>query len=459
MRNRWAVAMGVIGVLSACSAHGPKPPGVRPDFDELLGRFRERNAVAKAMAQQQGAGAEPGHVTTGPTTLAPGEPLWIQGGKSRVLEFPKPVTRVSIGNPDVAGVVVLGPHTVMINAKALPKPAAEPAPDMFTPQRSGAIAGRTLTPEPQVVETTLVVWCGHGDPEVHDLLVADFLDRQVLLEVTVAELNRTAMEQHGIDFRQAGEDVVNAFFMGGGAGALAPGAVVTVPPQVGQPLLPLSPTDQAPIYAFQLPEEDITGFIQALQVEGLATVLAQPKLVAMSGQNAVFQVGGEIPIRIVSGFAADVEYKPFGTLVNFVPRVGEDGEITLTVTPEVSQPDFSNQVEGVPTFRTRRASTSARLRDGQTLVIGGLLQNNRQETVSGVPYLQDLPWLGYIFRKTSFTNDVTELLVVVTPHLVKPLAPGTQLALPTDRPPLTRGEVRTQPSAAEVTRPRLPEAP
>ncbi len=95
---------------------------------------------------------------------------------------------------------------------------------MFTPQRSGAIAGRTLTPEPRVVETTLVVWCGHGDPEVHDLL-ADFLDRQVLLEVTVAELNRTAMEQHGIDCRQAGEDVVNAFFMGPGTAVLGAAAV------------------------------------------------------------------------------------------------------------------------------------------------------------------------------------------------------------------------------------------
>ncbi|HLK12645.1 MAG TPA: pilus assembly protein N-terminal domain-containing protein [Candidatus Binatia bacterium] len=459
MWGRWSVMVGAAVLFSACSARSTKAPGVSPDFDEIVGRFRKRNAVAKAMERQEAPPEEAVRAPTGPTTLAPGESLWIQGGKSRVLEFPRPVTRVSIGNPDVAGVVVLGPHTVMINAKEQPKAPIESAPDTFTPQRSGVISGKTLTPEPHVEETTLVVWCGHGDPEVHDLLVADFLDRQVLLEVTVAELNRTAMEQHGIDFRQAGEDVVNAFFMGGGAGALAPGTVVTVPPQIAQPLLPLSPTDQAPIYAFQLPEEDITGFIQALQVEGLATVLAQPKLVAMSGQNAVFQVGGEIPIRIVSGFAADVEYKPFGTLVNFVPRVADDGAITLTVTPEVSQPDFTNQVEGVPTFRTRRASTSARLHDGQTLVIGGLLENDRQETVSGVPYLQDIPWLGYVFRKTSYTNNLTELLVVVTPRLVKPLAPGSQLALPTDRPPLAKDEVRTQPSPAEVTRPRVPGVP
>jgi Flp pilus assembly secretin CpaC len=105
----------------------------------------------------------------------------------------------------------------------------------------------------------------------------------------------------------------------------------------------------------------------------------------MSGQNAVFQVGGEIPIRIVSGFAADVQFKPFGTLVNFVPRLTDEGDIILTVTPEVSRPDFTNQVEGVPSFVTRRASTSAKLRNGETLVIGGLMQNDRTAPYEGYP--------------------------------------------------------------------------
>ena len=176
----------------------------------------------------------------------------------------------------------------------------------------------------------------------------------------------------------------------------------------------------------------------------------------MSGQNAVFQVGGEIPIRIVSGFAATVEYKPFGTLVNFVPRVSDEGDILLTVTPEVSEPDFSQKVDDVPTFRTRRTSTSTRLRNGQTLVIGGLLQNSRTETVSGVPYLKDIPGLGFAFRRTLYRNNTTELVVAVTPRLVKPMPAGTQIALPTDRGPLTFDEIRTQPEPAEVTRPRIP---
>src|SRR5207249_293137 len=157
-------------------------------------------------------------------------------------------------------------------------------------------------------------------------------------------------------------------------GGVGPASGGQVPPGQNQPLLPIATSDAAPVYAFNLPKTDITAFVQALQTEGLATVLAQPKILAMSGQNAVFQVGGEIPIRITTAFTTDIEYKPFGTLVNFIPRVSDEGDITLTVTPEVSEPDFSNTVEGIPIFRTRRASTSTRLRNGQTLVIGGLLQ-------------------------------------------------------------------------------------
>jgi pilus assembly protein CpaC len=269
-------------------------------------------------------------------------------------------------------------------------------------------------------------------------------------------VNRTAIENHGIDFRSMARTFVSAYFMGGGFGPTVPGTATTVPPQQNQPLLPLTTTTDSPTFAFQLPQEDITGFIQAMQAEGLATILAQPRLMAMSGQNAVFQVGGEIPIRIATGFATDVEFKPFGTIVNFVPRVSEEGAIMLTVTPEVSQPDFDSTVEGIPSFRTRRASTSARLKDGETLVIGGLLQANRRETVRGVPYLKDIPGLRYIFATTFYTDEVIELMVVVTPFIVQPLPEGTQLALPTDRGPLTYEDVRTEEEDAEAARPRIP---
>jgi pilus assembly protein CpaC len=469
-----ALVMGT-AMVTACSTTR------RPAGSEAARASREA-AASGAVTVPDGAEAAlplepegaPAPARRSTTTLAPGESIWVQSGKSRILRLPRPVTRVSIGDPELAGIVVLGPRTVLINAKRLPKDDQPVATgDPAAAARGGAVTADTLTPEPRIAETTLVFWsdarpatrgrraaaAAASEPTAHTLFVADFIREQVLLEVTVAELNRTAMEEHGIDFRQIGTDFVSAYFMGGGAGPSVPGLATTVPPIPPVPLLPLTTTANSPTYAFRLPKDDITAFIKLLQTDGLATVLAQPKLLALSGQKAVFQVGGEIPIRIVTGFVADIEYKPFGTLINFVPRVSEEGDIVLTVTPEVSQPDFNSPVEGIPTFRTRRASTSARLRNGETLVIGGLLQTVRREEVRGVPYLKDIPLAGYVFRDSSYTDEVTELVVVVRPRLVRPLPPGAVVPLPVDRGPLTNEEIRTKPDPAEASRPRVPGLP
>ncbi len=435
--------------LSACSARLHRSG--QEHFEQALARAQSERAVTDGIEKEL-MPAETEAKENAP--LEPGAPIWLRSGKTRILQLRGTVRRVSIGNPDLAGIVVLGPRTIMVNAKELPnKGGAETA----APRSSGVVTGRTLTAEPHMSETTLVVWDGPGEaPDIHTLFVADFIDRQVMLEVTVAELNRTAMEDHGLNFRNMANAFVSAYFMGGGVGPLSAGQV---PPGQNQPLLPIRTSDAAPVYAFNLPKTDITAFVQALQTEGLATILAQPKLLAMSGQNAVFQVGGEIPIRIATGFSAEIEFKPFGTLINFIPQVSDEGDIMLTVTPEVSQPDFNSPVEGIPSFRTRRASTSTRLRNGETLVIGGLLQTNRTESVSGVPYLQNLPIVGYIFRNTHYERQVTELMVIITPHLVQALPPGTEVALPTDRGPLTSSEMNTKRDPAEVTRPRVPGLP
>jgi Flp pilus assembly secretin CpaC len=445
-----------VALLWAC-AITPPPPQPHAGYQKRLIEWSAGHAVSQGMDKQHIPGdGEPSMRAPAETVLQPGEKLWIRTGKSRVLRFARPVRRVSVGDPEIAGIVVVGPRSVMINAKPLPKREGAPEGAETQALRLATVSNKTFTPEPYFGETTLTVWQdGSDQPEVHSLFVADFSTRQVVLEVTVAELNRTAMEEHGIDFRRIGTEFVTAYFLGGGGSPLLGS---TVPPQINQPLLPLNLQSTSPQYVFQLPKEDLTAFIKLLQTEGLATVYAQPKLLAMSGQNAVFQVGGEIPIRIISGFAADVQFKPFGTLVNFVPRLTDEGDIILTVTPEVSRPDFTNQVEGVPSFVTRRASTSAKLRNGETLIIGGLMQNDRTESVRGIPYLMNIPGLGYIFRDTQYSDSMTELMVIVTPHLVAPLPPGTELATPADRGPFTFDEVKTQWSPAEVTRPRVPDA-
>ena len=451
-RRHVARAGGLVGVALLCAcAITPPPPQPHAGFEKRLIEWTAGHAVTEGTRRQVvAAESEPSARARAETVLASGEKLWIRGGKSRVIQFPRPVRRVSVGDPEIAGVVVLGPRTILINGKPLPKREGIQGGQTTQELRLATVSNHPFTPPPNFSETTLTVWQEGADPEVHSLFVADFSPRQVMLEVTVAELNRTAMEEHGIDFRRIGTEFVTAFFLGGGTIPIG-----TVP---GEPLLPLNLSSTAPQYVFQLPKQDITAFIKLLQTEGLATVYAQPKLVAMSGQNAVFQVGGEIPIRIVSGFAADVQFKPFGTLINFVPYITDEGDILLTVTPEVSRPDFNNQVEGVPSFVTRRASTSSKLRNGETLVIGGLMQNDRTEQVRGIPYLMNIPTIGYIFRETTYSDSITELMVIVTPQLVAPLPPGTELATPADRGPLTFDEMKTQWSPAEVTRPRIPSA-
>ena len=343
MRGGGTVVMAAVAaVVMGCSGHRPGTP--RKDYAEMAEELNHGagEAVNEGFAKQiqPPSTAPAGRRQT--KRLGAGEPIWVQSGKSLLLEMPSAVKRVSIGNPDLAGIVVLGPRTIMLNAKLLPEPM-ERGGGSGASGRAAVATGRTLTPEPHFAETSFTVWDGEEGPDVHTLFVADFIDQQVLLEVTVAEINRTAAEQHGIDFRAMRDSFISAFFMGGGAGPSAIGGGQLVPPAGG--ILPLGTTGSKPTYAFVLPQQDITGFIEALQAEGLATVLAQPKIVAMSGQNAVFQVGGEIPIRIATGFSTDIEFKPFGTIVNFIARVSDEGDIVLTVTPEVSQPDFSAMVE------------------------------------------------------------------------------------------------------------------
>ncbi len=326
LKQGWLVGVAVAAVVSGC---GPQQPGLSDDFVQDLEEFREDAGDAVKLGferQRQAANAEAIGEHTRIKDLMPGETIWVQTGKSQVIRLPGPARRVSIGNPDIAGLVVVGPRTIVINGKPLPED--DNADKGGLKLGAATILGGTLTEEPRFLETTLIVW-REDEMDVHPLIVGEFIPHQVMLEVTVAEVNRTALEQHGIDFRILRDELFAAGYLGAGGPA-----AFSFPPQTQQdPLLPLNTGGGGPTYAVVFPEEDIAAFIRALQTEGLARILAQPKLTAMSGQTAVFQVGGEIPIRISSGFVAEVEFKPFGTLVNFVPRVTVQGDIFLTVSP------------------------------------------------------------------------------------------------------------------------------
>lgn len=181
---------------------------------------------------------------------------------------------------------------------------------------------------------------------------------------------------------------------------------------------------------------DILSALDLAETEGLATTLAQPNLTALSGETASFLAGGEIPIPVSQALGTvTVEYKQFGISLAFSPIVLSDGRISLRVAPEVSQLSEAGSVRQngftVPSFTTRRAETTLELGSGQSFVLGGLLSQSTSNSVDKAPFLGDIPILGALFRSTSYRKQKTELVIVVTPYLVRPVN-DRDIVLPTD---------------------------
>ena len=166
------------------------------------------------------------------------------------------------------------------------------------------------------------------------------------------------------------------------------------------------------------------GFLDALKENGLARILAEPNLVATSGKKAEFLAGGEYPIPVPQRENITIEFKKFGVQLNFTPEVLEDGKVRLMVEPVVSELDYQTAVIiqsfTIPGLTTRRAKTQLELKDGQSFAIAGLFRDDITQTVSKLPLLGDIPILGALFRSTNFQNKKTELVIVVTPEVVKP---------------------------------------
>ena len=183
----------------------------------------------------------------------------------------------------------------------------------------------------------------------------------------------------------------------------------------------------------------IDVLLNALEQKGLTKTLAEPNLIALSGDTASFLAGGEFPIEVVQSgdtvggdATITIEFKEFGVSLAFTPTVLDDGLINLVVTPEVSALDLSRTPPGgVPGLTTRRATTTVELRDGQSFAIAGLLQDDFSDTIDQIPLLGDIPVLGALFRSSQVKKNETELVIMVEVHLVKP-APIGSLATPAD---------------------------
>jgi pilus assembly protein CpaC len=368
----------------------------------------------------------------------------VPAGQSALVRLRRPAERVAIADPEVADVVMVNPREILINGRG---------------RRFTATSGEPIILEAQ---TSLIVWDRDGRADVRSLYVNRSRPEQIELRVTVAELNRTAMENQGVDFKVFQSKVLisstpaKLATLDGFLSSLTspvPGgpATVTEDLALAQDRITFSVLDL---------QNNFLAFVELLQREALAKILARPTLLSRSGEEAHFRSGGEVPIPLVTNDQLAVQFKEFGAIVTFTPVFTEDGQIDLRVVAELSQPDFTlSRVQAggfvVPAFLSRQARTRVRLNDGQSLLIAGLLRDDETEEERKVPYLGDVPYLGFFFRATSFEHTRSELLILVQPRVISGDEDVTERPLPTDRPPLGRSETRTQQSPNEVGRPRL----
>ncbi|MFM0671082.1 type II and III secretion system protein family protein [Paraburkholderia sediminicola] len=250
---------------------------------------------------------------------------------------------------------------------------------------------------------------------------------QVYLRVRIIEVDRNVTQQLGVNWNAVGS--IGNFVVG----LLSGRAIQDV--TTGAYLPPQSNATGV-LGGFKTGNSSVQSVIDALDQDGLLTVLAEPNLTVLSGETASFLAGGEFPIPVAQNQnTLSVEFKPFGVSLGFTPTVLADNHISLKVRPEVSEIDTTASVTtnaiSIPGLSVRRVETTVELSSGQSFAIGGLLQNETRDIVSQLPGLGKLPILGRLFSSKDYQNNKTELVVIVTPYLVQP-AGETQMASPLD---------------------------
>lgn len=387
-------------------------------------------------------------------------PEWveIEVGTHKLVRESNGVIRVAVGDPAVADVNVINRRELLITGKAQgitslmvwqsgmrePKelrlrvsPAADPrAAQTPDPELAGAQIdpGRRLSGSlPNLMAHRRAHSAAQAGSEasiVDNSSVA--LESQVLTEIRIAEVNRTTAQRFGLSvFKNTANTT---------AGLSTPGTFSGVESNDSGGFTLNSSSGFVPLQnAFNLvignAMDGILGVLSFLEGRGLAHTLAEPSLTASSGQTASFLAGGEFPIPVaqsgVSSGGITVQYKEFGVRLSLTPTVLSRQRIALRVAPEVSELDYSAGISisgvAVPALNVRRTETSVELGDGESFVISGLVSSNMLTNVDKVPWLGDLPILGAFFKSTEMTREEKELIMVVTPRLVRPMRRDAQL--------------------------------
>ena len=400
--------------------------------------------------------------------------LHVLVGKSLVLNSPQLLKRVSVSDPTIATAVTISPTQVLLNGLAAGRtslilwneqdvPLAYdlrveldvvglrdtvaqlfPNENIQISQSGGSIVLNGAVSSKEVADRVVAIAQTQSKSVVNLLSLSQVsIGGQILLQVRFAEVDRAAVTQLGINIFSTGF-------------ANTPGAISTgqfSPPSVGSVRGQVPPTGPASTTNFTLgdllnvfifrPDLNLAVTIRALEQGNVLQILAEPNLLALNGREASFLAGGEFPFPIVQpggGFnAVTIQFKEFGVRLKFTPTLLSDGTIRLKVAPEVSALDFTNglTVSGfaVPALSTRRAETEIELKDGQSFAIAGLIDNRLTDNASKIAGLGDIPIIGKLFRSRALNKSKTELLVMVTPKLVKPLAPGQVPTMPDFKKP------------------------
>ena len=239
--------------------------------------------------------------------------------------------------------------------------------------------------------------------------------RQIELDVIVAEVSFLKLREIGFDFaQQAGNTTANTF-LGTQSGFVPP------LPQVA---------GASGFFRYVNGSYSLSTLYRMLQNKDVTEILAQPRLVMKNGRAGGFLAGGEFPVVQTLSDSFSVEFKPFGVRLDFVPTLNWSDRIDLRVFPEVSEIDQSVSVQGVPGLKVRRTVNRVEMKEGESLVIGGLLDRRILKDLTKFPLLGDIPILGALFRSTRFRNQETELVFVITPRIVKTMKPGEKPQLP-----------------------------
>ena len=403
------------------------------------------------------------------STYKPSRQLQLSIGEGQMVTLPKSVANVWTSNPKVADVYVNTPRQINIFGKDMGEAtiiataadgsvvyganvrvnqnlssvndmlrAAMPDSDInvTTVGQVAVINGTVASPADAAQAETLVTSVLNPGVKPGDPLNIVPLNRlrtatplQVTLKVRIAEVSRDLLKSVGVNLFSS--DPTSGFKFGIGQGR--DGAAG------GSPFIVNALTSGTSLGAAgKLFGLNLSGVLDLAETDGLVTTLAEPNLTALSGETASFLAGGEFPIPVTqgsgNGSAVTIEYKQYGVSLAFTPIVLADGRISMRVRPEVSELSDAGAVKlggfTVPALTTRRAETTVELGSGQSFMLAGLLKNSNNNSIDKAPFLGDLPVIGALFRSTKFRRQESELVIIVTPYLVRPV--NGRIALPVD---------------------------